>query len=127
MRSENGASFSFGQLASSVYRRDEDVFQVVPVSPLEVRDLDFVNDVCLVLNDFLDKMRKNPLKQEDRRKICNVLKEVIFFITDSDSHHHNVDPLDFRVSSVNRDRQKLLREQFLLKLVFEILQVERSQ
>lgn len=57
------------------------------------------------------------------RKICNVLKEVIFFITDSDAHHHNVDPLDFPVDAVNRDRQKLLREQKLLQLVFDILQV----
>ncbi|CAL8115015.1 unnamed protein product [Orchesella dallaii] len=115
------------RLGSTLGRRDEDVFQVVPVSPLEVRDLDFVNDVCDVLKDFLEKMRRNAVKQEDRRKICNVLKEVIFFLTDSDSPHHNVDPLDFPVEDVNRDRQKLLREQFLLQLVFGILKAPQDE
>ncbi|ODM94987.1 Inositol 1,4,5-trisphosphate receptor type 1 [Orchesella cincta] len=127
MVDQNEKAPVMARLGSTVSRRDEDVFQVVPVSPLEVRDLDFVNDVCDVLKDFLEKMRRNGVKQEDRRKICNVLKEVIFFITDSDSPHHNVDPLDFIVGTVNRDRQKLLREQFLLQLVFEILRAPQDE
>ncbi len=57
------------------------------------------------------------------RTACHVLKEVIFFIAESDSNHLNVDPLDFVVNEVSRDRQKLLREQFLLKYVFQILKV----
>lgn len=57
------------------------------------------------------------------RNVCYVLKEVIFFVAESDSSHHNVDPLDFVVAEPSRDRQKLLREQFLLDNVFEILKV----
>jgi len=60
------------------------------------------------------------------RTLCTVLKEVIFFIAKSESNHHNVDPLDFVFDNVSRDRQKLLREQFLLKYVFEILQVSHQ-
>jgi hypothetical protein len=61
------------------------------------------------------------------RMVCTVLKDVIFFIAESDSNHHNVDPLDFVVDNVSRDRQKLLREQSLLKFVFEILEVREKK
>lgn len=61
------------QLVSLAHRRDEDVFQVVPVSPLEVRDLDFVNDVCDVLKDFLDKMKRRALKLDDRRYVYHTI------------------------------------------------------
>ena len=54
---------------------------------------------------------------------CYAMREVIFFIAESESMHLNVDPVDFVVQGVSRDRQKLLREQFLLKYVFQILKV----
>ncbi|XP_021948195.1 inositol 1,4,5-trisphosphate receptor [Folsomia candida] len=110
-------------------KKDEEAFLVVSVSPVEVRDLDFVNDVLEVLKDFCQKLHHQGVTANDRRNVCYVLKEVIFFVAESDSSHHNVDPLDFVVAEPSRDRQKLLREQFLLDNVFEILKapMEKKQ
>ena len=48
-------------------RRDEEAFAVVPVSPDEVRDLDFVNDVSEVLKDFYNKLERGTVSPNDRR------------------------------------------------------------
>ncbi|CAG7731913.1 unnamed protein product [Allacma fusca] len=101
--------------------KDTEVFQIIPVKPEEVRNLDFVNDVQKVLEDFHNKLRNGKVSSKDRRKVCNVLKEVIFFIPESDVNYSQLDPLDFVVKKVSRDHQKLLREQKILKLIFKIL------
>lgn len=105
------------------HRRDEEAFNVVPVSPDEVRDLDFVNDVSEVVKDFCQRLEQGTTTHYDRRQVCNAMKEVIFFIAENESMNLNVDPVEFAVQSVSRDRQKLVREQFLLKYVFQILKV----
>jgi len=50
-----------------VSRKDEEAFQAVPVSPVEVRDLDFVNDVSEVLQDFSIKLQRGVSTHHDRR------------------------------------------------------------
>ena len=47
--------------------RDEEAFAVVPVSPDEVRDLDFVNDVSEVLKDFCQRLENGCTTNNDRR------------------------------------------------------------
>ncbi|KOB78193.1 Inositol 1,4,5-trisphosphate receptor, partial [Operophtera brumata] len=72
-------------LGCSQIKEDKEAFALNPVSPSEVRDLDFANDAC----------KNEPNKSE---------------------------ALELTIENPNRDRQKLVREQYILRQLFKILQ-----
>lgn len=104
-----------------------EVFAVIPVSATEIRDLDFVYDACLLLNEAHDLISGNEQfgREDAHRKLSELLPEIIHFIANKESEPRKVEKaLSMSAEDPNRERQKLLREQNVLKLLFHILELE---
>lgn len=122
----------------------------MPVSPAEVRDLDFANDASKVLASIAGKLEKGTITQNERRykmrggatlwnfqngnnivnnlllcvyvcfyvrlrAVTKLLEDLVFFVVDIPNNGQDV--LEIMVNKPNRERQKLMREQNILKQV----------
>lgn len=109
-------------------KEDKEAFNIVPVSPSEVRDLDFANDASKLAADIAGKLEKGSITQNEKRYITKLLSDLIYFVTMLESENTGTDPLDVEMKNAEdcRERQKLLREQNIVKQVFKILQAPFS-
>uniref|UniRef100_A0A914YSR1 Inositol 1,4,5-trisphosphate receptor n=1 Tax=Panagrolaimus superbus TaxID=310955 RepID=A0A914YSR1_9BILA len=99
---------------------DKEAFALSPVSPNEVRDLDFANDACRALHQFVQLIKSGTtVSKEPINFTTQLLIECIYFVTNV--KNHVVDPLRIVDFNPTRDRQKLLREQGVLGQVFDLL------
>lgn len=121
-------------------KEDKEAFAIVPVSPAEVRDLDFANDASKVLASIAGKLEKGTITQNERRygtlkttsqivrvfletffshlclrAVTKLLEDLVFFVVDIPNNGQDV--LEIMVNKPNRERQKLMREQNILKQV----------
>nr|pir hypothetical protein F33D4.2a - Caenorhabditis elegans [Caenorhabditis elegans] len=107
-------------------RVDKETFALLPVNPdeasqsLNVRDLDFANDACKALRNFIKLIKIGQvISKESINSTTQLLIDCILFVTNSSDHL--ADPLKISDFSPSRDRQKLLREQEVLNQVFLLL------
>ncbi|KAG8588891.1 hypothetical protein GDO81_006140 [Engystomops pustulosus] len=100
-------------------KEDKEAFAIVSVPVSEIRDLDFANDASSMLANFVERLNEGFISQNDRRFAIKLLEDLVFFVVDVPNNGQNV--LDIVISKPNRERQKLMREQNILKQIFGIL------
>ncbi|XP_061730772.1 inositol 1,4,5-trisphosphate receptor type 1 isoform X8 [Nerophis ophidion] len=108
------------RIGTSGVKEDKEAFAIVPVPPAEVRDLDFANDASKVLASIAGKLEKGTITQNERRFVTKLLEDLVFFVVDIPNSGQDV--LEIMVNKPNRERQKLMREQNILKQIFKLLQ-----
>lgn len=100
-------------------KEDKEAFAIVSVPVSEIRDLDFANDASSMLASAVEKLNEGFISQNDRKFVIQLLEDLVFFVSDVPNNGQNV--LDIMVTKPNRERQKLMREQNILKQIFGIL------
>ncbi|XP_041439755.1 inositol 1,4,5-trisphosphate receptor type 3 isoform X2 [Xenopus laevis] len=100
-------------------KEDKEAFAIVSVPVSEIRDLDFANDASSMLANFVERLNEGFISQNDRRFAIKLLEDLVFFVVDVSNNGQNV--LDIMITKPNRERQKLMREQNILKQIFGIL------
>uniref|UniRef100_A0A3B4XD90 Inositol 1,4,5-trisphosphate receptor n=1 Tax=Seriola lalandi dorsalis TaxID=1841481 RepID=A0A3B4XD90_SERLL len=100
-------------------KEDKEAFAIVSVPVMEIRDLDFANDASAMLSTVVDQFNQGFISQNDRRFAVKLLEDVVFFVADVINSGQSV--LDVVMTKANRERQKLMREQNILKQIFGII------
>ncbi|VDD89339.1 unnamed protein product [Enterobius vermicularis] len=108
------------KVVSENFKIDKETFALLPVSPDEVRDLDFANDACRALDNFISHIKHGQIISKEALNVTvQLLTECIYFVTNETNHM--IDPLKIVDFKPSRDRQKLLREQGVLAQIFDLL------
>ncbi|KAG8147290.1 hypothetical protein E2320_022776, partial [Naja naja] len=73
-----------------------------------------------VLGSIAGKLEKGTVTQNERRSVTKLLEDLVYFVTGGTNSGQDV--LEVMFSKPNRERQKLMREQNILKQIFKLLQ-----
>lgn len=105
-------------------REDKEAFAVVPVPAQEVRDLDFANDAAKAISKIAGKMGEGKnMTPNERKYITRLLEDLVYFVICKENPGgQRPDPITLE-GVPDRDRQKLVREQDVLKEIFNLIKI----
>ncbi|XP_064398624.1 inositol 1,4,5-trisphosphate receptor type 2-like isoform X2 [Halichondria panicea] len=109
-------------------REDKEAFAIVPVPAQEVRDLDFANDAAKAIQKISKKMEQGQnMTPNERKYITTLLEDVVFFVIGKENQGAQRPEALTEAGTPDRDRQKLLREQYVLKEIFGLLRIPMNR
>lgn len=109
------------KVGSAQIKEDKEAFAIIQVQADEVRDLDFVGDASKALSMFCTKMEEGNISQLERRALTQLLADLNLFVLKMDLTITKHDVLSISNQNSDRERQKLIREQNILKKIFQLL------
>ncbi|XP_065669152.1 inositol 1,4,5-trisphosphate-gated calcium channel ITPR1 isoform X5 [Hydra vulgaris] len=109
------------KLGCAQIKEDKEAFAIIQVAAEEVRDLDFVSDASKQLTIFVSYMEEGNISQLDRRALTQLLTDMNLFMLSMDISSTKQDVLQLTCPNPDRERQKLIREQNILKKIFQLL------
>lgn len=102
-------------------RDDKEAFEIIPVRKAEIRDLDFCSDSAKVLSACVKKITRGTITIIERRMLLLLLRDLCCFIMGQE-HQQWADPMTLP-GRPDKERQKTMREQEILKELFNTLKV----
>ncbi|CAF1230291.1 unnamed protein product, partial [Rotaria sordida] len=112
------------KIGCALMKEDKEAFQIVHVSPDEVRDLDFATDAAQYFDTIVSKWEKIGIMNvhaNERKQVMLLLSDIVYFLACQENN--GSDAFDVQILKPNRERQKLIREQNILKQLFRMLRV----
>lgn len=112
------------KVVGSKFKDEREAFSLVSVDPLEIMELDFVSETQKILSRFaLNRFNSfmHTWLPEQENLFTMVLQKLILFIVNVDCHQNFNNVAEEVLDIPDRRRQKLLREQEILSVIFRIL------
>eukprot|EP00055_Hartaetosiga_balthica_P018162 m.129598 g.129598 ORF g.129598 m.129598 type:complete len:2620 (+) comp9461_c1_seq6:133-7992(+) len=118
---ENDGTNKFVMLkvGASSERDDREAFAIMPVTQREIRDLDFCSDTQRALSYHARRIKDGSISTIEKKLEIKLLNDLIFFVMDQEPLPHT-DALTLS-GKPSKERQKLMREQDILKSLFYTL------
>lgn len=107
------------QVGAAPERDDKEAFEIIPVRKAEIRDLDFCSDSAKVLSACVKGIAAGTISLIERRMLQQLVGDLCCFIMGQE-HVQWADPMSLP-GKPDKERQKTMREQDILKELFNTL------